>query len=98
MTDYNKIMQDIEMKRQWKDTDWLEEVRPDNVNHPPHYNQAGIECLDAIAAATGDGFEHYLQGNILKYLWRYRYKNGLEDLIKAQFYLNKLIATKEEKK
>ena len=33
----------------------------DNVNHPPHYNQAGIECLDAIAAATGDGFEHYLR-------------------------------------
>jgi len=112
MTDYNKIMKDIEMKRQWKDVDWLvdvddyqyaymqsqEEVRPDNVNHPPHYNQAGIECLDAIAAATGDGFEHYLQGNILKYLWRYRYKNGLEDLKKAQWYLNKLIATKEEKK
>jgi|TARA_R100001460_G_scaffold45782_2_gene83096 hypothetical protein len=68
----------------------------DNVNHPPHYNQAGIECLDAIAAATGDGFQYYLQGNILKYLWRYRYKNGIEDLKKAQFYLNKLIATKED--
>ena len=68
----------------------------DNVNPPPHYNQAGIECLDAIAAATGDGFQYYLQGNILKYLWRYRYKNGIEDLKKAQFYLNKLIATKED--
>jgi hypothetical protein len=66
----------------------------DNVNHPLHYNQAGIECLDAIAAATGDGYEHYLQGNILKYLWRYRYKNGLEDLKKAQFYLDRLIETK----
>ena len=67
----------------------------DNVNHPPHYNQAGIECLDAIAAATGDGFQYYLQGNILKYLWRYRYKNGLEDLKKAQFYLNRLVKEKE---
>jgi|TARA_E500000318_G_scaffold107614_1_gene117178 hypothetical protein len=67
----------------------------DNVNHPPHYNQAGIECLDAIAAATGDGYEYYLQGNILKYLWRYRYKNGTEDLKKAQFYLNKLVKEKE---
>ena len=67
----------------------------DNVNPPPHYNQAGIECLDAIAAATGDGYEYYLQGNILKYLWRYRYKNGTEDLKKAQFYLNKLVKEKE---
>ena len=63
----------------------------DNVNNPKHYNQAGIECIDAIRAATGDGFESYLQGNILKYLWRYRYKNGAEDLKKAQWYLNKLI-------
>ena len=73
---------------------WADGVDRDNVNHPPHYNQAGIECLDAIEAATGEGFEHYLQGNILKYLWRYRYKNGIEDLKKAQFYLNKLIETK----
>ena len=63
----------------------------DNVNKPSHYNQAGIECIDAIQAATGGGFEHYLQGNIMKYLWRYRYKSGIEDLKKAQWYLNKLI-------
>ena len=37
------------------------------------------------------GFDYYLQGNIVKYLWRYRYKNGVEDLKKAQWYLNKLI-------
>ena len=67
----------------------------DNVNNPSHYNQAGIECLDAIAAATGDGYEYYLQGNIIKYLWRYRYKNGVEDLKKARFYLDKLIENKE---
>ena len=63
----------------------------DMVNSPPHYNQTGIECIDAIEAATGDGYEYYLQGNIIKYLWRYRYKNGTEDLKKAQWYLNKLI-------
>jgi hypothetical protein len=39
----------------------------DVVNNPPHYNQAGIECIDAIRAATGDGFQYYLQGNIMKY-------------------------------
>jgi hypothetical protein len=71
-------------------------IKNDNVNSPAHYNQAGIECLDAIAAATGDGYEYYLQGNIIKYLWRYRYKNGIEDLKKAQFYLNRLIATKDD--
>ena len=48
----------------------------DMVNHPPHYNQAGIEALDAILAATNEGSEYYLQGNILKYVWRYRYTTG----------------------
>ena len=69
----------------------------DNVNSPKHYNQAGIECIDAIEAATGTGFEHYLQGNIIKYVWRYRYKNGTEDLQKAQWYLSKLIKIIERK-
>ena len=68
----------------------------DMVNSPPHYNQAGIECIDAIRAATGDGYEYYLQGNIIKYLWRYRYKNGVQDLEKAKWYLNKLIGEIED--
>ena len=64
----------------------------DMVNSPPHYNKAGIECIDAIAAATGDGYEHYLQGNIMKYLWRFDYKEKpLEDLQKAKWYLDRLI-------
>ena len=66
----------------------------DMVNSPPHYNKAGVECIDAIQAATEEGFEYYLQGNILKYLWRYRYKNGVEDLKKAKWYLEKLIEIK----
>ena len=63
----------------------------DMVNHPPHYNQHGVECIEAIQAMTDDGFEAYLQGNIMKYLWRYKYKNGLQDLRKAEWYLDKLI-------
>ena len=63
----------------------------DMVNSPPHYNQAGVECIDAIRAATDEGYQYYLQGNIIKYLWRYRYKNGVQDLEKAQWYLEKLI-------
>ena len=66
-------------------------TKKDMVNHPPHYNQAGIEALDAILAATNEGSEYYLQGNIIKYLWRYRYKNGSQDLEKALFYLQKMI-------
>lgn len=67
----------------------------DMVNHPPHYNQKGIECIDAIQAATDIGFEYYLQGNIMKYLWRYRYKDGSQDLKKALWYLNKLIEIRD---
>ncbi len=64
----------------------------DMVNSPPHYNQTGIECIHAISAATGDGFKYYLQGNILKYLWRFDYKDKpIEDLEKAKWYLDKLI-------
>ena len=42
------------------------------VHNPPHYNQSKIECIDAIESATEGGFENYLQGNIIKYIWRYR--------------------------
>lgn len=69
----------------------------DMVNHPAHYNKAGIETIDAIGAATNEGFKYYLQGNILKYIWRYEYKNGVEDLEKAQWYLKKLIEVTNDK-
>jgi len=66
--------------------------QPDMVNRPPHYNSTGIECIDAIQAATGDGYQYHLQGTVLKYLWRYRYKGKpLEDLKKARWYLDRLI-------
>ncbi len=68
----------------------------DMVNSPPHYNKYGVECIEAIQSATGEGYEYYLQGNIIKYLWRYRYKNGVQDLEKAQWYLNKLIKIKKD--
>tara|TARA_X000001388_G_C2129993_1_gene84617 strand:+ start:91 stop:348 length:258 start_codon:yes stop_codon:yes gene_type:complete len=73
--------------------DDLSDALVDMVNNPPHYNKYGVECLDAIRSATGEGYEYYLQGNIIKYLWRYRYKNGVEDLEKAKFYLDKMIQT-----
>ncbi len=69
------------------------ENNTDMVNSPAHYNKAGIETIDIIQSVTGDGFETYLQGNILKYICRYKYKNGVEDLEKARWYLNRLIET-----
>tara|TARA_R100001460_G_scaffold35908_1_gene69008 strand:- start:890 stop:1138 length:249 start_codon:yes stop_codon:yes gene_type:complete len=69
----------------------------DMVNSPAHYNKAGIETIDALQAMLVDGFDYYLQGNVFKYLWRYRYKNGIEDLKKAQWYLNKLIEQYDDK-
>ena len=70
--------------------DLLEKV--DMVNNPSHYNQAGIECIAAIQAALGPNFKYYLQGNVMKYMWRFDYKGKpLEDLQKAQWYLSTLL-------
>ncbi|EAC7951320.1 DUF3310 domain-containing protein [Listeria monocytogenes] len=62
----------------------------DNVNNPSHYTAGGIETLDYIKAKVKD-YPSYAAGNILKYISRYEHKNGIEDLKKAQFYLNDLI-------
>jgi hypothetical protein len=63
----------------------------DSVNKPPHY-QGDIECIDAIKASMSNSqFIGYLKGNIQKYIWRYDRKNGVEDLKKAQWYLDRLI-------
>jgi len=91
MTSYYNIMKEIEEgKMKVVEKSKQASVQSDMVNSPPHYNASGIECIDAIEAALGDGFEFYLQGNIIKYLWRYRYKNGSEDLKKAKWYLDRL--------
>ena len=65
----------------------------DVVNHPPHYGEGKIECIDYLKDNMDVMmFMGYLEGNIKKYLHRYRYKNKpLEDLKKAQWYLNRLI-------
>jgi len=66
----------------------------DAVNHPSHYTQGAVECIDAIHAALGDeGFKAYCRGATIKYLWRTGLKgdDGLQDLRKAQWYLTELI-------
>ena len=76
-----------------KSTETLTNIlKEDMVNSPPHYNQHGVECIDAIRAATDKGYKYYLLGNIIKYLWRFDYKGKpVEDLKKAKWYLEKLI-------
>ena len=64
----------------------------DVINNPSHYNQGGLECIDYIEQQlTAEQFEGYLAGNSIKYLQRYQYKNGVEDLKKHQWYVEKLI-------
>ncbi|WCI99715.1 hypothetical protein [Klebsiella phage BUCT_49532] len=72
----------------------------DVVNHPSHYTQGGIECIDAITAATvgKTGIEAVCVANVIKYLWRYEEKNGLEDVKKARWYLERLINELENNK
>lgn len=66
-------------------------VKSDNVNHPDHYTTGKYECIDYIEdKLTDDEFRGYIKGNVLKYLTRERHKNGNEDILKAQFYLNRL--------
>ena len=69
----------------------------DVINHPSHYTQGDIECIDAIKAATvgKTGIEAVAVANVVKYLWRYEEKGGLESVRKAQWYLNKLISELE---
>lgn len=68
----------------------MKKQNTDNVNNPSHYTTGGIETLDYIKAKVSD-YPSYAAGNILKYVSRYEHKNGIEDLKKAQFYLNDLI-------
>ena len=69
------------------------ETNVDMVNHPSHYTQGGIECIDALKAATisKTGIEAVCTANAIKYLWRYEEKNGIEDVKKARWYIDRLI-------
>ena len=72
-------------------------IRPTVANNPvtkpAHYTGGAIECIDAIAEATKDlqGIEAVCTGNVIKYVWRWKKKNGVQDLEKAAWYLERLI-------
>jgi hypothetical protein len=68
----------------------------DAVNSPMHYASGGIEAIEALEACMSpEAFRGFLKGNVIKYVWRYENKNGLEDLNKAKWYLKALIFAME---
>ena len=69
------------------------ECDEDVVNHPSHYTSGKIECIDAIESAVAclTGMEALLTGQVIKYVWRWKLKNGVQDLNKADWYLKRLI-------
>lgn len=91
------VSSDEELSVVYEPSDLLSLHLPDVVNHPSHYTNGKVECIDAIESATvgKTGIEAVCVANVIKYLWRYEDKNGLEDIKKAQWYLNKLIEVKK---
>lgn len=79
---------------QYAEIEQVRQASKDNVNNPQHYNKGGVECIDAIEASmTHEAFKGYLKGNVQKYMWRYEQKGGVESLRKAQWYLERLVAS-----
>jgi hypothetical protein len=69
----------------------------ESVNHPSHYKQGGMEVIDVIEAFTQEctASEAFYIGNVIKYVCRFKKKNGVEDLKKARWYLDRLIENHE---
>ena len=76
----------------------IDDNGPDMVNHPQHYTQGGIECIECIKAAVTNkvGIEAVCVANVIKYLFRYEEKNGVEDVRKAKWYIERLLKELEE--
>lgn len=74
-----------------------DEQEHDNVNSPSHY-QGKVECIDCIESAIAglNGIEAFCTGNAIKYLYRWKKKNGIEDLKKAKYYIDKIISVNGE--
>lgn len=89
MNEYNEYLYDLEkifMQEIKKEKN--ESNKNDTVNHPNHYNNGDIEVIDYIKDKLGiEGYEAFCIGNVIKYVSRYKHKNGKEDLEKALTYL-----------
>jgi hypothetical protein len=94
--EWDKAVLEQQLREAWPPRNILAErliPRFDEVDKPEHYNSGKVECIEAIKASmSAEEYKGYLKGNTIKYLWRYQYKGKpVQDLKKAQWYLNKLI-------
>lgn len=71
----------------------------DPVNKPAHYTYGKFECIDVLEDVLKDctGREAFCIGNVIKYIWRYKRKNGVQDLEKAKWYLEKVIEINKQR-
>lgn len=77
---------------------YLKAIEPENVEHPSHYNQGKYECIDVMVETFGvEATQHFCLLNAFKYVWRTKQKNGIEDINKAVFYLNKYVELEGQK-
>lgn len=102
MTDEKRLEKNVMEVYATKMNSLPEDAKTDMVNHPQHYKTGKIECIDCIASVVEmyDGEQAYDVGQVIKYLYRAPTKmNFMQDLKKAQWYLNRLIkiASKENK-
>ena len=68
------------------------EKKTDNVNHPQHYTHGKYECIEVMTDIFGpEAVKDFCICNAFKYLWRHKYKNGVEDIKKAKWYVDKYI-------
>ena len=85
-----------EAKKKLKEELEVKLEKEDVINHPKHYTQGEIECIEVIKYINDklrmEGYEGYCLGNFIKYIWRCNFKNGWEDIDKAIFYLDELLA------
>ena len=64
----------------------------EEINHPDRYAGGKFECIDVMLDVYGkDALKYICIGNVFKYIWRFEKKNGVHDLKKAMWYLNKCI-------
>lgn len=78
----------------------IQEAKANDPINPNHYKQGKVECIDCIESATSSltGFEGFCTGNAIKYLYRWKQKGGVTDLLKSQWYLNRLIERQKGEK
>lgn len=96
LDDHSDMFQEWDSLWQDKFFNELDNMEFDPVQKPAHYNNGGIEAIAYIRQQLGDNFSAYCEGNVIKYLHRHKYKNGIQDLEKAQWYLDRMIEAWKE--